>query len=181
MFSFLLFSGANPFILKRTEKAKTVHVKMLLTRKNKQKRPRSKSSSVINNIPELSDEKLNDEKSKVASSPDEKLKPGKPHMKKRFLNESEKLIQDTLLHESKTMVPEKDGFTKLNGVYNDNSMKYNCTGSPHIKKSLNRCFKGNETAQEDLVISTIKRGYMKIMLNNTNAHNVLTISVSNFL
>jgi len=200
--------GANPFTLQRMEKTKTVHVKMLLTRKNRLKRPRSKSSNVMNNTLGGNDEKisrencgekmngekgrekfngeknndkcgekLNGEKTKVPRTPDNKLKQNIKPVKKKRISEGERLLHDTLLHESKTMAFEKDSYTKLNGVYNENSMKYNCTSSPHVKKSLNRSFKGNETPREDLVLSSIKRGYMKIILNNTNSHNLLTITM----
>jgi len=184
--------GANPFTLQRMEKTKRVHVKMLLTRKNRHKRPRSKSSSVIKNTPEKKDreningeecngkidiekcgKEIGAEKKEPKISDDDRIK----QFKKKRISEGERLLHDTLIHESKTMAFERGSFTRLNGTFTDTSMKYKSTNTPHIRKSLNRSFIGNESPPQDLILSSINRGYMKIILNNINSHNLLTVGM----
>lgn len=167
--------GANPFTLQCMEKTKTVHVKMLLNRKNRSKRPRSKSLIGMTNghseNGKLVDIKTNGVKAEDVKS---KVKP----VKKKRISEGERLLHDTLIHESKSMVFEKNNISKHhNGNFTETAIKYNGINSPHVKKSLNRSFKGNDSLPQNLVLCSIKRGYMEIVLNNTNGHNLLTIDM----
>ena len=145
---------------------------MLLTRKNKHKR---KLDSAANN-----------------SSETETEKSMTPPYKRKGLSESEKLIRDTLLHESKTMKPEKTCLNKINGIFevyensllNNNNNNNNNTKPINNKKIYGRrslsdgYYNHNvERGLSDLVLCEIDKGYMTITLNNTRRHNVLTIEV----
>jgi len=204
--------GANPFVLEHLEKTKKVHVKMLLGRKSRAKKSRSLPKPILNptsdnktvvklEVPrpekrkELNTTPTPENKSKskrksnnslssstITARTHSLLTPGKR------LSEGERLIQATLIHESKTMKPEK-GFTKLSDVkveseegprHNNGSNKTNSNNlgaSPHKKRCLNRGFNGHSVGEEHLVLSTVERGYMKIALNNINAHNLLTVGM----
>lgn len=159
-------SGANPYQLIRTSKARTVHVKMLLTRKNKHKRKLDTEDT---------------DKSMI------------PPYRKKGLSESEKLIRDTLLHESKTMKPENTCLNKINGIFecyenslnNNNNTNKTLNNIPSKKvygrKSLveREGFYGrnSDKSPSELVTCEVDKGYMTITLNNTRRHNLLTIDV----
>jgi len=155
--------GANPHQLIRTAKAKTVHVKMLLTRKNKHKRKLTPSSS----------------------EPDTNDKSITPPFKRKGLSESEKLIRDTLLHESKTMKPENTCLNKINGLFDcyDNNLNNNDI-KPMDNNVPNKKLNGRRTVSDSyyrgrnepskLVLCEIDKGYMTITLNNARRHNILT-------
>lgn len=168
--------GANPFILEHLEKTKTVHVNMLLSRKNRSKKSRSKSLGNNNSLVEVNKDKVlvHESPALLETTPVKKTPEKGVKRSKKRISESERLIQDTLLHESKTMKPEKENFTKINNKL-DESLKHNGAATPHKKKSLNRAFNGNHLEPQKLVLSVIERGYMKITLNNTDAHNLITI------
>lgn len=148
---FYYLTGANPHKLIRTERAKTIHVKMLLNRKNKQKRTKSMADAEEQIIENGSTKTLD------TSLP-------LPY-KRKGLSESEKLIRDTLLHESKTMKPEKTSLNKINGIFEcyENSLK-----------NKNGVIKRNS----EFVPCLISKGYMTITLNNIRRHNVLSVDVS---
>lgn len=163
--------GANPYQIFRTSKAKTVHVKMLLTRKNKHKR---KMDTIQN------------EKSMT------------PPYRKKGLSESEKLIRDTLLHESKTMKPENTCLNKINGLFeryentNENNNNNNNTSAKPMYNGPQRKIYGRKSISDSReqyyggrsdinssqnILCTIDKGYMTITMNNTRRHNVLTIDM----
>jgi len=185
--------GANPFVLEHLEKTKKVHVKMLLGRKSRSKKSRSKSvGNGVHNIAEVKSEiRVESEKKKehVTATSENKLKPpgaktttpdSKTKRGKKRFSESERLIQDTLLHESKTFLkPELDSYTKLSSMYTESpSPQHNSiAASPHKKKCLNRCFNGHFSETHHLLLSCVERGYMKITLNNTHAHNLITVGM----
>lgn len=168
--------GANPHQLIRTAKAKTVHVKMLLTRKNKHKRKLDNSAN--NN-----------------SSETETEKSMTPPFRKKGLSESEKLIRDTLLHESKTMKPEKTCLNKINGLFEcyENSVNGHSNNNNDTKPIKNNKIYGRRTLSEgyyghnsvdrahsDLILCEIDKGYMTITFNNSRRHNLLNIDVGFF-
>ena len=171
LFTFYSISGANPHLLIRTAKAKTVQLKMLLTRKNKHKR---KLDTAASNNSETETEKSMT-----------------PPYKRKGLSESEKLIRDTLLHESKTMKPEKTCLNKINGIFEcyENSLLNNNNNINSNTKPINNkkiygrrslsdgYYNHNVERGSELVICEIDKGYMTITLNNIRRHNVLTIEV----
>ena len=171
LFTFHSISGANPHLLIRTAKAKTVQLKMLLTRKNKHKR---KLDTAASNNSETETEKSMT-----------------PPYKRKGLSESEKLIRDTLLHESKTMKPEKTCLNKINGIFEcyENSLLNNINNINSNTKPINNkkiygrrslsdgYYNHNVERGSELVICEIDKGYMTITLNNIRRHNVLTIEV----
>lgn len=171
-------------------KSKTVSVKMLLTRK----RRRSKS------ILALAKPINHDESSKS-----QRLRKG--------LSETEKLIRDTLLHESKSMSPNASPLTIVNGLlgykkdqtnknhrhsvngfvnsFSDNSRKVktepvsgsldepelqNCATNGTSQAPCNRAVKHSlrDAGEGDHIICQTLNNYMKVTLNNTARHNVLT-------
>jgi len=186
--------GANPFVLEHLEKTKKVHVKMLLGRKSRTKKSRSKSISnnILSSAEVKTETRIESEKRKdlANTTPEKKSKrPGNGSIitppetkvkraKKRY-SESERLIQDTLLHESKTFKPEIDTYTELCSKYTEGPSPRHCSNaaSPHKKKSLNRCLNGHSAEAHHLVLSCVERGYMKITLNNTHAHNLITVGM----
>ncbi|XP_057291002.1 chromodomain Y-like protein isoform X1 [Hydractinia symbiolongicarpus] len=162
--------GANPYKVLHTEKTKTVHLKMLLSRGTKNRHKRTKSMA------DLSDyEESNNIFNKVEVT--NHSLPNGFHKKK--LSESEKLLRDTLLHESKTMAPEKTSLSKINGILNCyDPIKLNgVVSSVGAKRSLNRTNRVRHSHNEELVLCAIKKNYMVITLNNTKRHNVLTIGM----
>ena len=169
--SSFLCLGANPHTLIRTERAKTVHVKMLLTRKNKSVRKHKRTKSMAD--AEYSSDNTNDENTMDKSLP-------LPY-KKKGLSESEKLIRDTLLHESKTMKPEKTCLNKINGIFEcyENSLKNKPVNNVNkrVYGRKNMVENGNANSSE-FILCSINKGYMTIKLNNTRRHNVLTLDVS---
>lgn len=144
---------------------------MLLTRKNKHKR---KLDTAASNNSETETEKSMT-----------------PPYKRKGLSESEKLIRDTLLHESKTMKPEKTCLNKINGIFecyensllNNNNNIISNTKPINNKKIYGRrslsdgYYNHNVERGSELVICEIDKGYMTITLNNIRRHNVLTIEV----
>jgi len=186
--------GANPFVLEHLEKTKKVHVKMLLGRKSRTKKSRSKSIS--NNILASAEVKTEvriesgKRKDLIITTPEKKSKcpengsavtPPETKVKraKKRYSESERLIQDTLLHESKTFKPEIDSYTKLSSMYTESPVPRhsNNAASPHKKKCLHRSLNGHSAEAHHLVLSSVERGHMKITLNNTHAHNLITVGM----
>eukprot|EP00794_Sanderia_malayensis_P018884 gene18884-20785_t len=184
-----------PEVIRKTRsKAKTISVKMLLTKRQKQSK--SKSLSHINN---MSDGVLKSSKSR------------------KFSSESERLIRDTLLHESKSMKPKHASPAIVNEFTNHNEsnkhisrksinglVKHYQDGGSRKRKSYcidetenefnidyedyltekipskNR-YASKQTLRDsgegDHIICKRENNYMKITLNNTARHNVLTTNM----
>ena len=147
---------------------------MLLTRKNKHKRKLDTAAG-------------------HNSSETETEKSMTPPYKRKGLSESEKLIRDTLLHESKTMKPEKTCLNKINGIFEcyENSLISN-NNNNNTKQTNNKKIYGRRTLSDgyyshsaernlsELVLCKVDKGYMTITLNNIRRHNVLNIEVGCF-
>lgn len=189
--------GANPFCLKEVQKTKTVHLKMLMTRKSRYKRSRS----VIE-----SDLYMDTDRSPIESQNLNKSLPVSFQRKK--LSESERLIRDTILHESKTMTPEHTSMENVDGFFNfsrdsldltmstpapKRARKQLVNGYTNIKgDSINLSSDSQNSSQnghildsnwladlckEELIHTEIENSCMKVTLNNTKNHNTLTLEM----
>ncbi|XP_002165878.3 chromodomain Y-like protein 2 [Hydra vulgaris] len=152
--------GANPFILEHSGKTKKVHVKMLLTRKGGHKRTKSMAAYNEHVDTTCQTETLN------GSEP-------LTFKKKHNITESEKLIRDTLIHESKTMERKKTNYNKINDIINNFDMNLSPNGLIQ-KRSLNRNSQSHSIYDKNLVLSSVQNGYLQITLNNVDRNNLIT-------
>ena len=102
--------------------------------------------------------------------------------KKHTVTESEKLLRDTLVHESKTMERKKNlnKFNDLIGNYDMNLSQSNGLIQTVQKRSLNRNSAAHSIYDKSLVLSSVQNGYLQITLNNVDRNNLLTLKVRCF-